>query len=256
MAVFTLPPPLFGFFRENIEYLSDRAVDPDKLAHVIEGEAERHFIDIDHYGEYPFKEMPRRWEEAAGKYSADTLMKYGVLPWHIDRMVIRLSEAFADKDKEKILRLSAHLGHYVADACTPLHTTKHYNGIRPEQRGIHSLWESRLPELFAEEYSYFAGRADYTGNTLDMAWELIEESHSMVNTIFSCYNSIYFSFPEDRIFSHEIRGRAAEREFSREFCKAIHECMEGMIEERMLRAIKVTGDLWFTAWIMGGQPDL
>ncbi len=256
MAVFTLPPPMFSFFRANIEFLSERSVDPDKLAHVVEGEAERHYIDIDHYGEDPFEVMPRRWEDAVEKYTADTLYTYGVLPWHIDRMVGRLSAAFAEADKERILRLSAHLGHYVADACTPLHTTKYYNGFRPEQRGIHSLWETRLPELYAGGYSYFAGRAEYVENTLDIAWKLIEESHSMVEIIYSCYDTIYQSLSHDRIFTHEIRGRAADRQFSMKFCQLLHDCLDGMVEERMLRAVKVTGDLWYTAWILGGQPEL
>jgi hypothetical protein len=29
-----------------------------------------------------------------------------------------------------------------------------------------------------------------------------------------------------------------------------------MVERRMRASIKLTGDLWFTAWVEAGQPDL
>jgi hypothetical protein len=54
MAVFTLPPEMIGFFKKHIEYLSERSIDPDRRAHAVQGEAPRHYIDIDHYGENPF----------------------------------------------------------------------------------------------------------------------------------------------------------------------------------------------------------
>lgn len=39
------------------------------------------------------------WGKAVQKFTADTLKAYGIVPWHIDVMVRRLSEAF----KKKIL---------------------------------------------------------------------------------------------------------------------------------------------------------
>ena len=57
MAVFTLPPEMIGFYKKNIEYITEHAVDPDKRRYSTEGEAARHYIDIDHYihdGNDPF----------------------------------------------------------------------------------------------------------------------------------------------------------------------------------------------------------
>jgi len=48
MAVFTLPPELVGFYKYHIEYITEHAVDPDKRRYAVEGEAPRHYIDIDH----------------------------------------------------------------------------------------------------------------------------------------------------------------------------------------------------------------
>src|SRR5690606_9168082 len=99
--------------------------DPDKRRYVNDIEAARHYIDIDHFqlqGENVFEQMPKTWKEACLKYSKDTLEKYGIVPWHINSMLHWLTKAFEDGDANRILSLSADLGHYVADAHVPLHT--------------------------------------------------------------------------------------------------------------------------------------
>ncbi|HRQ31378.1 MAG TPA: zinc dependent phospholipase C family protein [Saprospiraceae bacterium] len=68
MAVFILPPEMLVFFKKHIDYLSVHATDPDKRRYVVEGEALKHFMDIDHWGTYPFENVPHRWEDAYMKY--------------------------------------------------------------------------------------------------------------------------------------------------------------------------------------------
>lgn len=256
MAIFTLPPEMIGFFKHHIEYITERSIDPDRRAHAIVGEAQRHYIDIDHFGENPFDIMPRRWNEAVEKFSEDTLQLYGILPWHVNVMMRRLTQAFQDEDVDRILYNATHLGHYISDLCTPLHTTKYYNGRTPQQRGIHALWESRLVELYANSYNYFVGRAEYIASPPDRAWELVEESHAKVDTIYLVFDSLMVNLPSDVIFAHEMRGQSTQRTFSRVFSHAMHEAMNGMVERQMQRAVKSVGDFWFTAWVDAGQPDL
>lgn len=256
MAVFSLPPEMIGLYKHHIEFISERSIDPDKRAHAMPGEAPRHYIDIDHFGDDPFAAMPRRWNEAAEQFTEDTLMQYGVLPWHIATVMHRLTRAFSANDLDNILLLSAHIGHYIADACTPLHTTKYYNGRTPEERGIHALWESRLPELFSGSYSYFAGRAEYIDSPLDRAWELVEISHLKVDSIYMVLDSLMTHFPRDQVYAHEMRGQAFNRVYSQAFSDAFHRGMDGMVERQMRLAAKSAGDFWFTAWVNAGQPDL
>lgn len=147
IAVFTLPPEIFGFYKEHIEFLTDHSVDPDKRRYAVEGEAQCHYIDLDHYykpGENPFEIMPRKWKDAVEKFTEDTLQAYGIVPWHIQVMKFKLQRAFESKNVDLILKYSAEIGHYIGDAHVPLHTTENYNGQMSGQRGIHGLWESRL----------------------------------------------------------------------------------------------------------------
>jgi len=160
-AVFTLPPPMFAFYKHYIHFLTENAVNPDKRRYVIEGEAPRHYIDIDHYGDSALWEMPRYWRQAVELYDEEVLMQHGILPWHIYSMKHALTEAFRQKDVYRILKLSADIGHYIADANVPLHTSENYNGQLTGQEGIHGLWETRLPELFLDSYDFFTGRAAY-----------------------------------------------------------------------------------------------
>ncbi len=69
MAVFTLPKELIVFYKKHIEYITEHAVDPDKRRYATRHEAVRHYIDIDHWGTYPFTEVPRNWTDALVKYT-------------------------------------------------------------------------------------------------------------------------------------------------------------------------------------------
>lgn len=69
MAVFTLPAPMAAFFKKNIEFVTEHAVDPDKRRYATKHEAVRHYIDIDHWGEPPFPELPRDWTETLMKFT-------------------------------------------------------------------------------------------------------------------------------------------------------------------------------------------
>ncbi len=64
MAVFTLPSDLIGVYKQNLEFVTEHAVDPDKRRYATKHEAVRHYIDIDKWGVYPFDSVPRKWTDA------------------------------------------------------------------------------------------------------------------------------------------------------------------------------------------------
>ena len=259
MAVFTLPPDLFPFYKKHIEFISEHAVDPDKRRYSVVGEAPRHYIDIDHYieeGEDPFEVMPRRWDDAVMKYTEDTLMEYGIVPWHIDRMMYRLTRAYIRGDVDRILRYSADLGHYVGDAHVPLHTTENYNGQLTNQKGIHAFWESRIPELFSDEYDHFVGRAKYIDDPLEAAWNAVKVSHYGVDSVLSFERQLSATWSDDLKYTYEDRGSLNIRTYSKEYSRAYSDMLDGQIERRMNNAILCLGSMWYTAWVNAGQPNL
>lgn len=260
LAVYTLPEEMFGFYKANIDYLIDHSVDPDKRRYGVKGEAECHYIDMDRYitanEPDPFKNVPRRWTEAVAKYSEDTLRAHGIVPWNIYNVTQKLTTAFKNEDVNKILRLSAELGHYIGDAHVPLHTTSNYNGQLTGQRGIHGFWESRLPELYSEDYDFFVGKASYIKAPLYFIWDRIEESFHAVDSVLSFERDLTARVSEDRKFSYESRGQVSMKVYSQEFSQAYSDMLDGQVERRMRQAVVNIGSYWYTAWVDGGQPDL
>jgi hypothetical protein len=256
MATFTLPPPLFAFYKERIEYLTEHAVDPDKRRYAMEGEAQCHYIDIDHYGEKPFEKVPQDWKEAVEKFSEDTLQAYGIVPWNILLMKFRLQRAFEERNIDFILKYSSDIGHYIGDAHVPLHTTENYNGQLTNQKGIHGLWESRLVELHAEDYDYFVGKAEYIPSMRTYIWTVVEASHIAVDSVLRIERELTAEFPVDKKYSYVQRGDNIYRNYSTEFARAYHENLNNMVERRLKASILSVGSVWYTAWVDAGQPDM
>ena len=259
MAIFTLPPELFTFYKKNIEFITDHAVDPDKRRYAAKGEAERHYIDIDHYvkqGEDPFAVVPEKWNDAVAKFSEDTLKAYGIVPWHLEVMIGRLTKAFKEGNLDRILSLSSDLGHYIGDAHVPLHTTENYNGQMTNQKGIHGFWESRIPELSAEDYDYLLGTVVYVADPLKEAWRIVKESHYAVDSVLSFEKELSEEFGEDLKYSMEQRGQVLMKVYSQEFSEEYERRLNGMQERRMRASIYMVGCFWYTAWVNAGQPNM
>lgn len=256
LAVFTLPKPMSGFYQSNIEFITEHAVAADKRRYVDSTEAPRHFLNADYYGKHPFAVLPENWFDAALKYSADTVIKNGTLPWTIQYNYYRLIRAFADHDTASILRVSANLGHYIADAYVPLHLTKNYNGQLTHQTGIHALWESRVPELFGDKYNYYAGKARYIKNPLTEAFSICKSSFQSVDTVLRFERLLSRTFPADKKYAVVRRGNRNVTDYSEAYALAYQKMLKGMIRRRMRSAILAVGSYWYSAWVDAGQPNL
>ena len=343
LACFTLPQDLFGFYKSNIDYISDHAVDPDKRRYASKFEAIRHYIDLDIWGEAPFNNIPRGWVDVMmhytsikkitskgdtlswlstdlmpydlrkpaktftfqnteinynsyrsfiyehvlstyydddrsiskkdmvaffnGKYgievkgskfiAVDEFSEHGIVPFHLAFMQKKLEKAFLAKNIPSILRLSAEMGHYLGDAHVPLHTTENYNGQLTDQLGIHGFWESRIPELFADnEYDYFVGKANYIEDKEDFFWDVVLDSHALVDSVLLIEKNLSETFPQDQQICYDDRGNQLTRTQCKEYAKAYSLRLNGMVEKRMQDAILAIGSAWYTAWVDAGQPVL
>lgn len=343
MAVFTLPPEMLVFYKKNVDYITEHAVDPDMRRYASKFEAPRHFLDLDRYGELPFENLPRNWTDVLMQYCqyytvtergdtlrlvtlpimekadsvqlnprlfrgqktgvsrkdfrrffnqnilslyyeegtwnvpcdslskllggaplncrevfvVDTFSQHGVLPYNLEQSLKRLTEAFLERDAKRILKYSADFGHYIADAHVPLHTTSNYNGQLTGQDGLHAFWESRLPELFADEqYDFWVGQANVIENPKDYFWKMVLDSHSLVDSVIGIERSLRTEFPPDHQLCNEYRNNVMVKTQCEDFATAYHDRMMGMVEARMQASIIAVGSAWYTAWVLAGQPDL
>lgn len=256
LAVFTLPPEMIGFYKKHIRYITENAVNPDRRRYAVDWEAPRHYIDLEVYGDSALYKLPRLWTQAVELYTEDTLQAYGIVPWHISLMQFQLTQAFKERDLDRILRLSTEMGHYVADACVPLHTTQNYNGQLTGQHGIHAFWETRLPELFSNEYDFFVGQAQYIEQPQLKAWDLVASAHTALDSVLHFEKALTQEFEEEKKYSFEVRNNITTRVYSRAFSEAYSRKLNGQVERQMRLAIRTIASYWYTAWVDAGQPDL
>jgi hypothetical protein len=256
LAVFTLPKGMSGFYRANIDYITEHAVDPDKRRYVDSLEGPRHFLDADHYGRSPFGRIPQNWYDAVKRYTADTLDKYGTVPWVIQYNYYWLVKAFKKHDTIAILKTSANIGHYIADAHVPLHLTVNFDGQLTHQNGLHALWESRLPELFSNNYNLYVGKAKYIDNPLTEAFKICRESYKCIDSVILFERKLNATFPQDKKYEVTVRGKRKVKDYSVAYSAAYHKMLNGMVRRRMRAAILSVGSFWYSAWVDAGQPNL
>lgn len=257
LAVFALPEQLFGFYKKYIDYIEIHSIDPDKRRYLLADEGCKHFLDCDHYEHNaPIDTIPHSWFAAKEKYSEDTLKLHGIVPWHIHLMLHQLTEAFKNKDLKRILKYSADIGHYIADAHVPLHCTGNYNGQKTGQEGIHGLWESRIPKLLLDSMNLLSGQCSYLEKPQEFIFDRINESFAAVDSVLYFEKIATQMVGEEKKYSSEFTGNTITKNYSPLFVNTYHGYLNNMVERRMRSAILSVACFWYTAWINAGQPNL
>jgi hypothetical protein len=260
-AVMALPKPLQIFFYNHIDYITQESTVPDLRRNVINDklEAPRHYFDMENFGSV--ETFPKTMEEAKLKYDEKFLTKNGILPWYIQDMMVKLTKAFKEKRKNEILFIAGDLGHYIADAHMPLHTSDNHDGQNTDQKGIHSLWESRLPELFAKDYKLNVAEGTYIENVDKATWDIIFDTHSLVAPLLAVDKKLRTTTAENKIFVTDSTGAIVKNKYggtlySDDYATRLHTDLNGMVEQQMKKAITATASFWYTAWVNAGKPDL
>ncbi|TVQ49910.1 MAG: hypothetical protein EA362_03505 [Saprospirales bacterium] len=186
---------------------------------------------------------------------ADHLTQYGILPYFLPQIMRQLTNAMRRGDKARILRFAADIGHYIGDAHVPLHTTINYNGQLTGQDGIHAFWESRIPELFAEDFDLIVGKAQYIEDKEEFFWDIILDTHMKVDSVLSIERYLRDTYPQDAQMCFDDRLFQTIRQPCREFAAEYERLMNGMVERQMRKTIFAIGSVWYTAWVDAGQPD-
>lgn len=255
-AITLLPAPLSSFFNGRSAYLVEHSVDPDLVRRQDTLEQFNHYIDIDHYGAYPFAELPRKYKEAVAKYTLDSLRTYGLLPWKIAEFTDRLSEAMKSGDAEKILHYASFLEHYVEDAFVPLHATLNYDGQLSGQKGIHRRFESEIPERFGAAYEYsFSDSLEVIRDPLGFAFSSILQSALLADSVLEADRVARDQIGDAAVIVKEKRGHRVD-EYTSAYFLAFNHQLRDIPRRRMEAAAIAVARYWYTAWKNAGEPAL
>lgn len=260
-AVMALPQPLQTFFYNHLDFITQESSVPDLRKYTLRDKAEnpRHYMDMENFG--AVESIPLPFEEAKKKYDEKFLADNGILPWYIQETMTKLTKAFKDKRKTEILFLAADLAHYIGDAHMPLHTSANHDGQLTNQKGIHSMWESRIPEMFGKNYNFYTGEAKYVDNIEKATWDMLKDSHSQVEPLLSIDRKLRTTFTAENMYEKDEKGNIAKNKYgdliySKEYVTQFHTALNGMVESQMRKAIVATTNFWYTAWVNSGKPNL
>ncbi len=181
----------------------------------------------------------------------------GTLPWALAENVGKLRSGFSCLNafekhggtpdeianaQANIVYAMGFLGHFVADVTQPLHTTKHHHGWVGENpggyttnRGIHQWIDggyfARTGGVQAEPLQKRIRPARLVGATGD-AEELFRQMTAYLEASHQLVEPLYRLEKEGKLSGEGLKG------------------LEGrlFLEEQLVKAAQMLGDLWFTAW--------
>jgi hypothetical protein len=243
-AIPLLPAEIRPFFEKFQVTIVEHAIDPDLWRSVgWEEEWPRHFLDLDAYGPYPFSVVPRNYDDAVRRFGRDFVDKNGTLPWRVEEIFRKLTEAFtqaAPYSRDNIKLFASVIGHYIGDAHVPLHAALNYDGQLTGQWGVHARFETDLFLRYRQRLQVTPAPAVRITSPRDFTFDALVSSYPHVATVLAADKAA-------------VQGRDVydDEYFERFFAK-----MQPILEQRLAGSITGTVSMITSAWNEAGRPAL
>ena len=243
-AIPLLPAEIRPFFNKFQTTIVEHAIDPDTWRTVgWEAETPRHFVDMDAYGAYPFKELPHGYEQAVQKYGREFVERNGTLPWRTEEIYKKLVEAFTQKApyaRENIKLFSSVIAHYTADAHVPFHAALNYDGQLTGQWGIHSRFESELFGRFKSTLQLRPRAVVPVASPREFMFDSLLASFTLVQPVLDADKAA-------------VQGREL---YDDAYFAAFFGKVKPILEKRISDSIADVASLITAAWAEAGRPPL
>jgi hypothetical protein len=239
-AIDTLPQEMGTFFEANRQYLVQHVTDAGDLDAKIAADEHKNYIQLDHYGPFPYAALPRIYTEALSKFGRRALDNYGLLPWQIGLYSKKLTDALEAHNWPDAKVCAAALAHYVAAAHDPFNTTVNAAGKLSGQPGVRDRFDSGLVDRYQLFFFVKPNEAIFISDPTDHAFEMALSAHSWLENVLLA----------DRR-AHENLSGYTDEYYDRFYAQA------GAVLVRQLSdASTDVGSYWMTAWINAGRPQL
>jgi zinc dependent phospholipase C len=245
-AIDLLPPEIRPFFQKYRTTLVEHAIDPDTYRTIgFVEEPPRHFLDMDAYGPFPFKELPHDYPQAVAVRGQDFVIQQGTLPWRGEEVYGKLREAFTqlnsrDFARDNVKLFSSVLAHYVGDAFQPFHACVNYDGQKTNQLGIHARFETVLFEMYQDKLKIAPAPVAQIPGAREFMFATLSDSFQQVEPILAA----------DR---EAVKERT---EYDAGYFAQMFDRTGPILEKRVSAAITGVASLIASAWIEAGKPAL
>ena len=241
-AIALLPAEIRPFFEKYATTVVEHSIDPDlwRTAGFVE-EPPRHFLDMDSYGPYPFKDLPHDYDAAVKRYGLEFVTKNGTVPWRTEEMYKQLVEAFTQMSpysRENIKFFAAAVSHYTADAHVPLHAALNYDGQLTGQWGIHSRFESDLFARYQPRLQLTPKVPAKVANVRELIFDSLVVSFSHVQAVLDA----------------DKAAVAGKDVYDDGYYDAFFAKVKPIVEQRLADSIGDVVGVITAAWIEAGRP--
>ena len=188
--------------------------------------------------------------------------RFGVLPWQLHWTYRKLVALMAATDSTSValadvLRTAADLGHYLADAHVPLHTTGNYNGQRTNQTGIHALWETHNVEHLMASHTCDLSEALGPTTTLSgTPWDILTKKPRRRAAHVLAAEAEWRRLTQVRGWALRRRGRTLSMLPSPEALNCWDSLTGHRTWPRFCETSHIVASAWVSAWHDAGTPSL
>jgi len=239
-AIDTLPDEIAPFFQANRAYLEQHVTDPLDAEARTPSEQPNGFIQLDHYGAFPFASLPRSYNAAVTKFGRHQLDARGLLPWQVGLYSKRLTDSLRAHSWEDAKLSAAILAHYVAASHDPFKTTVNVDGTLSNQPGINDRFGVGLVDRYQRFFFLKPNEAAFIRDPTDHAFEMTLDAHSWLENILI----------SDRRAHEGLTG------YSSEYYDRFYAQVGAVLIRQLSDAATDVGSYWMTAWINAGRPQL
>jgi len=239
---FLLPGEMIFLTPEWTDIVRLHASDADYRKDTDPDEAPRHYIDIDNYPEFVSSgAINHNLDSMIAKYGSGYVYDQGILPWATRRAFDSVVSCFERKDWNKAGLFAADLGHYVGDGHMPLHLTRNYDGQYTSQNGVHSRFESKMINRFADQIILLHEPVDFVDDVTEYIFAYIYSNYR-------CVDSVLLA----DVYADSIAGNT----WSEIYYQSMWNYSKGFTIRLFQDASHSLTELIYTAWVMAGKPIL
>lgn len=239
-AIELLPVQMKRFYDANSSYIETFCMLPDDWRETHPETGSDHYIDLDLLANPPFEGIAIDRETAEKRFGKDKLEKAGFVPWVITDHYKKLVAAFKNNDPQEIVLQSSLLSHYIGDCHVPMHTTKNYDGDKPEEKGVHFRWESALPAIMLKPEEINAITPSKVNDILKSAFAWCISSYS--------YNDV--------IFRTDDKARKRDPGFGYSYYNIMWNETGDILKGQLTSASEDLAGTYIAAWEEAGKPAL
>jgi len=239
-AVDTLPPEMQGFFAANRQFIVQHVAAAAESEALNPSGDQNDFIELDHYGSFPFSALPRSYAAAVAKYNRRTLGAHGLLPWQIGIYSEKLTDALEARNWSDVKLSAALLAYYVAAAHDPFNSTVNHDGSLSGQPGVNDRFGGGLVDHYQLFFFVKPNEAAFIRDPTDHAFEMSLDAHSWL----------------ENILLADRRSRAGLSDYTGEYYDRFYTQAGAVLIRQLSDASTDIGSYWMTAWINAGRPQL